>query len=170
MDYELTRPCATCPFRCDGKGVTLRPERVDELEMQLMMAEFACHKTVDYDAADWDGEGDYNGAGLDHAQHCAGALILLENLEQPHQMMRISERLGAYDARKLDMDAPVFESWEDMRYHMEEAEEASGGSMTEEICRVCDRWLTDCECVRPVDDPPPRKAAPPPPPPRKRHE
>jgi len=46
--------------------------------------------------------------------HCAGALILLEKLEQPSQMMRIAERLRMYDARQLDMDAPVFESFEDM--------------------------------------------------------
>jgi len=39
---------------------------------------------------------------------------LLEKLERPSQMMRICERIGMYDRRKLDMDAPVFESFEDM--------------------------------------------------------
>lgn len=43
-----------------------------------------------------------------NAQHCAGALILLEKMEQPNQMMRWMERIGAYDRTKLDMDAPVF--------------------------------------------------------------
>jgi hypothetical protein len=28
-------------------------------------------------------------------------------MNKPHQMMRISERLGLYDRRKLHMDAPV---------------------------------------------------------------
>lgn len=52
------------------------------------------------------------------SQHCAGALIFLEKIEEPHQMMRICERLGMYDRTKLDMDAPVFESW----YEVEEQE------------------------------------------------
>ena len=43
--------------------------------------------------------------------HCAGALILLEKLNLPSQMMRIAERLGMYDRRKLDMLAPVFDSF-----------------------------------------------------------
>lgn len=47
-------------------------------------------------------------------QHCAGALILLEKLDRPSQMMRISERIGMYDRRKLDMDAPVFDTFRKM--------------------------------------------------------
>ena len=46
--------------------------------------------------------------------HCAGALILLEKLEQPSQMMRVCERIGMYDRTKLDMSAPVFESFDEM--------------------------------------------------------
>jgi hypothetical protein len=38
---------------------------------------------------------------------------VLERMEQPSQMMQICERIGLYDARKLDMDAPVFDSLED---------------------------------------------------------
>jgi hypothetical protein len=34
-------------------------------------------------------------------------LIYLEKRQQPHQMMRIAERLGLYDYRQLDMQAPV---------------------------------------------------------------
>jgi hypothetical protein len=47
--------------------------------------------------------------------HCAGALIMLERLGQPSQMMRIGERLGLYDRTGLDMEAPVFESFGAMR-------------------------------------------------------
>lgn len=43
-----------------------------------------------------------------NSQHCAGALIFLERLNRPNQMMRIAERFGMYDRTKLDMDAPVF--------------------------------------------------------------
>lgn len=50
----------------------------------------------------------------DDSRHCAGALILLEKIERPSQMMRIAERLGIYDRFKRDMDAPVYESFERM--------------------------------------------------------
>lgn len=43
----------------------------------------------------------------DKSVHCAGALIFNEKRHTPNQMMRICERLGFYDARKLDMKAGV---------------------------------------------------------------
>jgi len=70
--------------------------------------EFCCHKTTVCDD-----EGKYT-PGPD-SQHCAGALIFLEKQDAPHQMMRICERLGIYDRRKLDMDAPVFGSLAEVR-------------------------------------------------------
>jgi hypothetical protein len=118
---------------------------VDELEAQLMMGELACHDE----------------AGVESDQHCGGALILMEKLEQPHQMMWM------YDPTKLDLDAPVFDSWEDMREHMEEAE---APLKTEEICAKCDNWMDQCICVKrkvPPPPPPARRRVPPPPP-RKR--
>ena len=45
---------------------------------------------------------------------------LKEKEGQPDQMMRISERLGLYDHSKLDMDAPVYDSWEHMIEQTEE--------------------------------------------------
>ena len=43
------------------------------------------------------------------SQHCGGAMILLEKIDRPNQMMRIMERIGGYDRRKLKMDADVFD-------------------------------------------------------------
>lgn len=105
--YKLTRPCDLCPFRSDIEPF-LRPGRVDEIERSLVRGEFPCHNTVNYDRPR---------RRMDES-HCAGALILLEKLGRPSQMMRISERLGMYDPRKLDMTAPVFESFEQMREAM----------------------------------------------------
>jgi len=104
--YGLTKPCAKCPFR---KDITpyLRKARVREIERSLARAEFPCHQTTKHDD---EGEQVRTGGEV----HCAGALILLEKLNRPSQMMRISERLGMYDASKLDMDAPVFDSFRDM--------------------------------------------------------
>lgn len=105
--YALTRPCALCPFRTDVKPY-LTPRRVREIEVGLARGEFPCHETTG--AKDGEVESVPESA---HA-HCAGALILLEKLERPSQMMRISERLGLYDRTRLDMDAPVFDSFEEM--------------------------------------------------------
>jgi hypothetical protein len=108
--YALTRPCAKCPFRNDIPGY-LSADRVAEIEDSLIRSEFPCHETTRDDEDD-SCSGHYTPKGGEI--HCAGALILLEKLERPSQMMRISERLGFYDRRKLDMDAPVFDSFEDM--------------------------------------------------------
>ena len=118
--YRLTKPCATCPFRTDVRPY-LRPDRVDEMEADLERGEFSCHKTVRYDSMreDDDGEPDFRTRDRRGEAHCAGALILLEKLERPSQMMRIAERLRMYDARRLDMDAPVFDTFDEMREAME---------------------------------------------------
>lgn len=109
--YDLVRPCPHCPFRTDIAPY-LRPERVREFERGLVNGEFYCHETINADRLEGEEESNgsfYNPSGQE--QHCAGALILLEKLERPSQMMRISERLGMYDRRKLDMEAPVFDSF-----------------------------------------------------------
>lgn len=103
MHYNLTKPCANCPFRSD-KYFPLRRERVEEIVYGN--EEFACHKTVDY-------SGDAGGRIKKKSEHCAGLLILLEHMERPHQMMRIAERLGLYDRLKLDMSQPVYEDAQD---------------------------------------------------------
>jgi len=80
---------------------------------RLAAGAFCCHKT---------GESNDETGGIEpteKSQHCAGALIFLEHIGQPHQMMRICERLGMYDASKLDMGAPVFQSVEEL-YDAEE--------------------------------------------------
>jgi hypothetical protein len=105
MKFNLVRPCRDCPFRTDVKpylSAARAREIVDSITLQ--QATFACHKTVDYS----DPEDDEPRAPKAEEQHCAGATILLERLDRPNQMMRISERLGLYNRRKLDMDAPVY--------------------------------------------------------------
>jgi hypothetical protein len=75
----------------------------------MASGEFCCHKTTEAD----DETGSY--APKPDSQHCAGALIFLEAQDRPHQMMRICERLGMYDRKKLDMTAPVFGSLAEVR-------------------------------------------------------
>lgn len=99
MRYTLRKPCGECPFlKKMERGFTL--ERLEE----FASGEFPCHK-----ACDTDEEGDFV-ARSDKTPHCAGALIFNEKRNTPHQMMRISERLGLYDRTKLDMEVEL--AWE----------------------------------------------------------
>ena len=100
MKYNLSKPCANCPFRDDIRPY-LNEARAGEIVESLEQSTFPCHKTVDYDK---EGHLDM----VRNSSHCAGALIMLEHVNQPSQAMRIAERLGIYDRRKLKMDAPVF--------------------------------------------------------------
>lgn len=104
--FTLYQPCRDCPFRTD-RSFPLRRARKEEIADALLSGQtFDCHKTVEHDE---EGEGYSTSKSL----HCAGAAIILEKLEMPNQMMRICERIGMYDRRTLDMDAPVFDTFED---------------------------------------------------------
>lgn len=111
MKFDMTAPCDDCPFRRDGTGIPLTATRWRELRQALVAQQltFSCHKTVDYDKLE---EEDEDGNEVPHRaeateQHCGGALIVLEKMEQPNQMMRWMERLHFYDRRKLDMTQDV---------------------------------------------------------------
>jgi hypothetical protein len=95
MRYSQTTPCKECPFlKSMARGFSIK--RLTE----FASGEFPCHKSAELDEDDG-----YKATGK--SVHCAGALIFLEKRNKPHQMMRISERLGMYDHTKLDMKADV---------------------------------------------------------------
>lgn len=104
MKYTMTTPCDACPF-LDNKQMR-RGFSLTKLE-GFASGEFPCHKSAAV-VEDEDGFAEYR--ATEDSVHCAGALIFNEKREQPHQMMRICERLGFYDMTKLNMDAPVRES------------------------------------------------------------
>lgn len=101
--YDMVEPCPDCPFR-DDIPAYLHPERYEELSNEE--GEFPCHKTTTWD----DDKGVH--IDCDKEKVCAGFLILNENSDTPNQMMRIAERLGIYDRRKLRMKSPVYEHWD----------------------------------------------------------
>jgi hypothetical protein len=119
---DLVTPCKDCPFRTD-KPFYLTMGRVREILRALVERDqtFPCHKTVDYAANEQadedDGEDQRPRIGTEKEQHCAGAMILLEHMERPNQLMRIAERIRLYDRTKLKMDSPVFTSAEQMLAH-----------------------------------------------------
>lgn len=96
MNYTLTSPCDQCPFtKKMAHGFSLR--RLEE----FASGAFHCHQTGAHDEE----SGEYR--ATKDSLHCAGALIYLEKRGRSHQMMRIAERLGMYDASKLNMNADV---------------------------------------------------------------
>ena len=107
MNYDLKSPCKNCPFRTDVTPY-LRQERAEDIVEGIVdrQGTFTCHKTT-VESEDDDGLGER--VDGPNAQHCAGALILLEKIGRPNQMMRIAHRLGMYDPDSLNMDAPVFD-------------------------------------------------------------
>lgn len=126
--FKLIRPCAKCPFRTDVPGY-LRRERAQEIaESVANGAEFPCHETTVDD-------GDDNLIAGENSQFCAGALITMEKAGGANQHMRIAERLGVYDAERLDMEAPVYGSLHEFVNHHGDGEEP-------ECCSVVN---VDCE-------------------------
>lgn len=113
MDFDLKKPCPNCPFLNNIRGY-LRKARIRQIEGSLVRGSFPCHKTVE-----WDSEGE-NTVNDREQHHCAGALILLEKLNRPSQMMRVMERIGCYDRTKLDMGAPVFDTFDEMEAAQED--------------------------------------------------
>jgi len=110
--YTLTTPCKKCPFRNDIDPY-IRPGRVLELEQALAGGgTFTCHKTTVESEEDEDGWTEMIDGP--NARFCAGAMILVERDYGGNQMLRIAERLGMYDAEKLNMDAPVYDSFGEM--------------------------------------------------------
>lgn len=90
----MREPCDACPFlKTSGFTFTSLVAHAS--------GEFACHK-----ACELNDEGLYV-ARNNKTPHCAGALIFNEKRSEPHQMMRIVERLGMYDHTKLNMAANV---------------------------------------------------------------
>lgn len=95
MKYNMTEPCDACPF-LKGSGFAL--QRL----IEHASGDFPCHKACEVEEE----TGNFV-ARNDKTPHCAGALIFNEKRNQPHQMMRIAERMGLYDRSKLNMQAPV---------------------------------------------------------------
>lgn len=122
MKFDLTSPCPECPFSLGDHAVRgLTNGRVTEIWNALTKEDksFPCHKTVNYDAYDEDDEygddDDDRYVPTQAEQHCAGALILLEKMDRPNQIMRIGERVHFYDRTKLKMDSPIVSSLAELK-------------------------------------------------------
>lgn len=108
MKFNVTSPCAHCPFRRDVPGY-LHPERVRELADMLTdddLSWFACHETTTS-----------KGRSTRHrdAAPCAGAMIIQEKRGRTAVVTRIAKAVGLF--KKLNMEAPVFDTFEEFVEH-----------------------------------------------------
>lgn len=90
--YGLKKPCANCPFLKDrDKAISLREGRVPGIVEDLLTgrsSSFSCHKTLK--------------GGKATEMQCAGSLIMMEKLGRPTQLMRVMERLKAYNPKDFE--------------------------------------------------------------------
>jgi len=136
----LSAPCSNCPFLKMG-GVRVRTARMNLI---LRGSTFSCHKTVDYDAREENGDDDsddednrLSAPGKDEAV-CGGFLIFNDKQQTDTQMMRIAQRLGMYNPADSKQRDKVFDTRSELMASCLDAEEL------EEIepCGIVNR---DCE-------------------------
>lgn len=115
MKFNLKQPCKDCPFiRTGTMFQSLSPGRMEGIVHSITEKgqTFPCHKTINYGERDTLNE-----------QHCAGALLYVERLNetkgyQTNQMLRIAERLGLYDHSILNMDYPDIIKEDDLNWDL----------------------------------------------------
>lgn len=114
MDFKLKKACKDCPFRKEV-NLNLTAERKRNIAESLVHGNktFSCHKTVDYSTR-FDSEGNDAQVSSKTEQHCAGALIFVEQVGTPNLMIQIAQRLGLYNPDEIDRDVDIFESVEEM--------------------------------------------------------
>lgn len=113
MHFDLHVPCSNCPFLKKG-GIRLTRARVNEIAGNSLSPDgktFPCHKTTI--------DGVEGLVATASSRHCAGSLIFSEKHKNATQMVRIAERLGLYNARKLmsqkEVVDKVFDSVREMQ-------------------------------------------------------
>lgn len=87
------RPCANCPFRCDGAGIPLQPGRVEGIVSGLLADDqktFVCHKTLGKER-----------------MTCAGAVGLMSKLGQLPVIARLGLAYGVITKADIEASAAM---------------------------------------------------------------
>ncbi len=94
-------PCKTCPFRITPSGLRgLGTERAEEIAESLLRGEsFTCHSDLDKPAKS--------------RNQCVGAMLILDKLQQPNQIMQVATRLSLFSVTALRGRAVVFDNFDD---------------------------------------------------------
>ena len=133
LTFARVKPCKKCPFRTDVPPY-LNAARVGEIATSIQQGgPFHCHETtVPSD------DGESMEVGPDSSV-CAGSIIVMEKMGQPNQHLRIAERLGLYDPKRMHMDSPVHDSWVAVqRHHGGRDEEEEQGQTCEVVGPGCE--------------------------------
>lgn len=116
MNFDMVAACSDCPFRRVG-FIGLTAGRVEEIAGASVGPQgrtFSCHLTVEFDDDEHEENGDPIERNREKQSHCAGALLFAEKQQLPTQMMRVAERLGLYDFRKLTGHDDIFADIDEM--------------------------------------------------------
>lgn len=87
------RPCANCPFRCDGAGIELMPGRLEGIVSDLLADDqqtFVCHKTLDKER-----------------MTCAGAIGLMSKLGRLPVIARLGLVCGVITKDDIEASAAL---------------------------------------------------------------
>lgn len=88
------RPCANCPFRCDGAGIELNPGRLEGIVSGLLADDqqtFVCHKTLD----------------TSQRMTCAGAIGVMSKLGRLPVIARLGLVYGVITTADIDASAAM---------------------------------------------------------------
>ena len=96
MSFDLVRPCVECPF-LQANDLHLHARRAEDIAHSMERQTFICHMTQQHKPV----------------QHCAGVLIIMARDKRWGDLQQIAMRLRMLDPDRLDLSAPVFESFGD---------------------------------------------------------
>lgn len=108
MNFDMKKPCKSCPFSTFKDAVRLTMGRAEEIGEMMLSSDggtFTCHSTFEKDERD--------------RSHCAGALAFALKNGSMTQMMRIAERLRMvnFDEFEAGINQDVIiDDWEEMSY------------------------------------------------------
>lgn len=97
--FNRKRPCRTCPFKTDEhalRGLGCRRAREIVESVRDAGQSFTCHDDLTKPPA--------------ARCQCVGMMLMLEQINQPNQIMQIGERLGFYDRHAISGE--VFEDFD----------------------------------------------------------
>ncbi len=121
MQFSCTTPCGNCPFRTDSLPYS-SAEAIQTIRSKIGYNGFICHKSLNRftDKEETLVLNQRDGLGLsttlnqDFHVACSGAMILL--MKERGALHDVAIR-NYFDPQSLDMDAPVFNSFDEMISH-----------------------------------------------------
>ncbi len=121
MQFSCTTPCGNCPFRTDSLPYS-SAEALEVMRSKIDDIGFICHKSVKrftkeeetFVLNQKDGLGISGTLMQDFHVACSGAMILL--MKERGRVHDVAIR-NYFDPQTLDMDAPVFNSFDEMINH-----------------------------------------------------